>query len=292
MEQKKRKRLGEILIDQNLLTPIIVKRAIQIAKNSTQFLGQTLEDMGILTGEEIAQALSVQYGYKFVTDICRFTIAAGVLDSISLNEAVENRIFPLSIKAGCLALAMADPTNEEIVSNIAERLNLRVVIFITTTQDIMKAISKNYLRKELKQMAMTLLIVNSNVRERHGLVKVLTGEGYQVLQAVDAEDGIQQVLLHQPRLVITAKEMPITDGFTFLTQLKSHPETKRIPVILVSSRATDEEEAIAFRRGFFDYISMPVKDITLSARVKRAFAIGKGYDFHLQQDMSPESLIE
>lgn len=292
MEAKERKKLGEILIDQELLTPMMVKRVIQIAKASNQLLGQTLEDMELLTGEEIAHALSVQYGYKIVTDICRFNIPAEVIGYISLNEAVENHVFPLGVKEGCLALAMADPTNAKIVSVIAARLKLRVSIFITTTHEIMKAISKNYLGVALEQKAKSLLIVDNDPVERQTLIAALTNEGYHVHEAVDAEDGFQLAMLHHPRLVITAKDMPFADGFAFFTQLQGHAETKRIPVILISQRATYEEEAIAFKRGFFDYIPMPVKEVTLSARIKRAFAIGKGYNFNKQEMQSSEVLIE
>jgi PleD family two-component response regulator len=292
MEPKERKKLGEILILQKLLTPMIVERVIRIANGSHRRLGQTLEDMGLLTAEEISQALSVQCGYKIVTDICRYNISPEVLGLITLNEAVENRIFPLNLKESRLALAMADPTNLEIVSDIAARLHLQVVIFIATTQEIMKAIAKNYLGETLDQKPQSLLIVNTDPRERQMLIAALIGEGYQVLEAVDAEDGFQQALLQQPRLVITAKDMPFTDGFAFLTQLHSTPETKRIPVILLSQRPSTEEEAIAFQRGFFDYIPMPVKEITLFARVKRALAAGKAYNPHQQDTQPPEIVLE
>jgi CheY-like chemotaxis protein len=290
METTERKKLGEILIIQKLLTPMIVERVIRIANGSHRRLGQTLEDMGLLTAEEIAQALSVQCGHKIVTDICRYNISSEVLGITTLNEAFENRIFPLDLKEGRLALAMADPTNLEIVSTIAERQHLQVVIFIATTQEIMKAIAKNYLGEALEQKPQSLLIVNTDPRERRMLTTALTGEGYQVLEAVDAEDGFQEALLQQPRLVITAKDMPFSDGFAFLTQLDSIPETRRIPVILLSQRPSSEEEALAFKRGFFDYIPMPVKEITLFARVKRALAAGKAYSPH-QQDMRPPEIV-
>jgi PleD family two-component response regulator len=71
--------------------------------------------------------------------------------------------------------------------------------------------------------------------------------------------------------------MPGSDGFSLFTSLQAVSETRRIPVILLSQRATIEEEGAAFQRGFFDYISMPVQDITLISRVRRALAAGKSY---------------
>ena len=73
------------------------------------------------------------------------------------------------------------------------------------------------------------------------------------------------------------------NGFAFFTTLQGVPETRRIPIILLSGRASAEEEATAFKRGFFDYIPMPVKDITLIARVGRAIAAGRAYTPHRRE---------
>jgi PleD family two-component response regulator len=77
--------------------------------------------------------------------------------------------------------------------------------------------------------------------------------------------------------------MPFSDGFAFFTTLQGVAETRRIPVILLSQRASAEEEATAFKRGFFDYIPMPARDITLLARVGRALAAGRSYTPHSQE---------
>ena len=64
--------------------------------------------------------------------------------------------------------------------------------------------------------------------------------------------------------------MPIFDGYKLLDSLKSLPETMRIPVILLTSSLNDTEESDAFKKGFFDFIAKPAKDVTLIARIKRA----------------------
>ena len=280
MQSKEKMKLGEILIQQKILTPLIVTRVLRISNDTHRRFGQTLEDLGLLTGVEIAQALAIQYGYKIVTDISRFAIPQEALRLVPMEIAFENRIFPLQVKEGSLALAMADPTNDDIIASLTSTLKLQVVPFITTTQDIMHAIAKNYLKEEYEPLANSILVVVTDSRERGPLVATLTAEGYHVLEAVDADDGYQVALLHLPRLVITAKEMPGSDGFAFFTTLQGVAETRRIPVIILSQRVSAEEEATAFQRGFFDYIPMPVRDITLLTRVGRALAAGKGYVPH------------
>ena len=277
MQTKEKIKLGEILIQQKILTPLIVERIIRIANATHRRFGQTLEDLGLVTGEEIAQALAIQLDHKIVTDICRFTIPQEALRLVTVETAFENRVFPLGIQDGSLALAMSDPTNTDIVGTLAASTNLRVVPFITTTQDIMKAISKNYLGELLKSCSNSILVVETNPRVRETVVSPLTKEGYVVVEAVDATDGFQQALLHLPNSVLTAKEMPDGDAYSFFTTLQGVAETRRIPFILLTQRASEAEEAMALKRGFFDYIPMPARDITLLSRVGRALAVGKSY---------------
>jgi CheY-like chemotaxis protein len=275
-----RMKLGEILIQQKILTPLIVKRIIEIAAATHRRFGQTLEDMELLTGEELAQALAYQFGYKIVADMASMNIPDETLNLVSEEEASGNRIFPLQVKDGKLALAMADPTNSDIIETLATRHNLRVIPFIATTAEIMKAVARKYLGISVEQMENTVLVVNTDTRERLSLAAALNNDRFNAMQGVDPEDGFRQALLYQPRIIITAKDMPFSDGFAFLTTLQGVPETRRIPVILLSGRASSEEEATAFQRGFFDYIPMPVKDITLIARVGRAIAAGRSYTPH------------
>ena len=280
MRTKEKIRLGEILIQQKILTPLLVERIIRIASSTHRRFGQTLEDLGLITGEEIAQALAIQLGHKIVTDLCRFTIPQEVLRLVTIETAFENRVFPLGVRDGSLALAMSDPTNTDIIGTLAASNNMRVVPFIATTQEIMKAISKNYLGELLKLSPNSILVVETNPSAREMVVSPLTKEGYLVVEAVDASDGFQQALLHLPSLVLTAKEMPDDNAYAFFTTLQGVAETRRIPIILLSQRANEAEEAMAFKQGFFDYIPMPVRDITLVSRVRRAMAVGKSYVPH------------
>ena len=278
---KERIKLGEILVKQNILTPLLVQRVIDISRATHRRFGQTLEDLGLLTGEELAQALAVQFGYKIVTDIGAVNVQQDALDLIQVDEAIGYRIFPLQIREGRLALAMADPTSYDTIASLSDSLYLQIVPFIATTREIMKAIAVSYLHKPLDEMKDSILVVTTDSRARSDLVATLTAKGYRVSEAADPEEGFRQAHLQAPKLILTAKEMPFSDGFAFFTTLHGVEDTRRIPVILLSDRPTQEEEATAFKRGFFDYISMPVRDITLYARVDRALAAGTAYTpFH------------
>jgi PleD family two-component response regulator len=276
-------KLGEILVQQRILTPVLVKRILQIAASTHRRFGQALEDMGLLTGEELAQALACQYGYKIVSGLAGMTVPTDVVNLVPIDEAVENRVFPIQVKEGRIALAMADPTADEVKESIERRSGLVVVPFIATTKEIMMALARHHLGISLEQMKNSIMVVDTDRNDRTTMVTQLRNAGYHAIEAVDPEDGFRQALLQLPALIITAKDMPFSDGFAFFTTLQGVSETRRIPVILLSLRPSPEEEAMAFKRGFFDYIPMPVREITLCTRVDRALAAGRSYTPHRRE---------
>jgi putative two-component system response regulator len=65
--------------------------------------------------------------------------------------------------------------------------------------------------------------------------------------------------------------MPRMDAYTFLNALKAHQGAADIPVLLMSSKTSREEEHRALHAGFLDVIGKPVMPAQLLARIKRAF---------------------
>lgn len=88
--------------------------------------------------------------------------------------------------------------------------------------------------------------------------------------AADGLEAYKAVLTERPQVVITDLCMPKLDGYGLFDALRSVPELRAIPVILVSTPMNPDEEARAFDRGFFDFLAKPVKEGTLITRVKRA----------------------
>jgi len=70
----------------------------------------------------------------------------------------------------------------------------------------------------------------------------LTLDGYDVLTAVNGQDGLKKALEEKPEMIFLDIKMPEMDGFEVLKRLRSEPKTKNIPVIILSN--FDEQEMI------------------------------------------------
>lgn len=269
MEQ--RKKLGEILVEQNILTLKTVERVLSIARRTNKRFGEVLAEMGLITPEEFAAALALQYKCRTVFNFARHSFPQQLLDIINGEVALENLIFPLKQDGNRLALAMADPTITRIVANIAANNNLTIVPFVAPRTDIYSAVCKHYFGIDVVEPSQkSVLVIEDDKLILTMLANILSSE-YKVYTAVDGLQGYKEVISKKPHVVITDKEMPKLDGYGFMDALKNVPESENIPVILISGTSNAEVEAEAFTKGFFDFISKPVKELTLLTRVKRAF---------------------
>jgi len=166
---------------------------------------------------------------------------------------------------------MADPTNTKVVSNIATNNNLTVVPFVATCKEINMAICRNYFGTNITEPTRkTVLVVDDDKLILDTVSKILD-QDYLVYTAIDGMEAYKEALSKKPHVILTDKEMPKLDGYKLLNSLKNLPETKAIPIILITVTTSIEEELRALETGFFDFIHKPINAPILLARVKRAF---------------------
>ncbi|WP_224956648.1 response regulator [Geomonas subterranea] len=268
---EKRKKLGEIFIDNGLLTDKTVERMLALSKKLGKRFGTVLEDLELVSGEELAHALASQYGCRVASNFAGYSFSAQLLRTIPVDVAMQNHIFPLKLDEKRLALAMADPTDTRVVRNISSNLGLTITPFIATRKEIYAAICKNYLQKEVcSAAAHTVLVVEDDKLIGTMFADFLGREGFRVIQAADGLEAYKAVLTEKPHVVLTDLMMPKLDGFGLFDALRSVPDLSSIPVILITSSLQPEDEVKAFEKGFFDFIEKPVREETLITRVKRA----------------------
>lgn len=268
----KRKLLGEIFVGKGLITPQTLERTLARAKRLQKRLGTLLEEMELITGEELASALAEQYGYRVIGNFARHAYARELLQLIPADVAMQNMLFPLKIEEGKLALAMADPTETKIVSNIAANHGLTIIPFIATKNDINAAICRQYLGKDLAvQHEKTILMVEDDNLLATMWSNLLAKDGYRVKVAADGMEAYKTVISEMPQVVVIEKVVPKLDAYGLFDALRNLPETRHIPIILLSRSTETQEEARAFEKGFFDFMFKPVNEVTLKTRVNRAF---------------------
>jgi CheY-like chemotaxis protein len=118
-----------------------------------------------------------------------------------------------------------------------------------------------------KRAKKLILVIEDDFSIASLLKDVLEGFGYAALTAGDGVEGIRLALKEKPDLIMTDVMMPKMDGFDTTRNLKSHPETKAIPILMCTSqdRVTDVERGLAC--GANDYIPKPIAFPRLQEKV-------------------------
>jgi len=105
------------------------------------------------------------------------------------------------------------------------------------------------------------------------LVQVnLERAGYQVVTAYDGVEALKKVEEEQPDLIVLDVMMPQMDGFETLKHLKANPETREIPVIMLTAKAQDADVFRGWQSGVDCYLTKPFSPLELLTRVKRIFS--------------------
>jgi CheY-like chemotaxis protein len=271
------KMLGSILQEKGLLTGVSIERMVERAKTKGMQLGPFLERIGLITPEELADALATVYRCRKIFDFARYKYHPMLLRTIPIEMAVEHTIFPLKLEDGKLGVAVLDPAIEPVLKKIAERINVQVIPFVSTRTDINRAIARHYMGRKISAVnEKSVLLVEDDALTRTIVTDILTRHGYSVESAPDGMEAFKTIFTQNPGLVITDKVMPKLNGYEFLQAVRNIPEFRFTPVILMTANATADEERVAFEKGFFDLILKPIKEIGLMTRVRRAFQAVEG----------------
>jgi class 3 adenylate cyclase len=106
----------------------------------------------------------------------------------------------------------------------------------------------------------------------------LGAQGYELVTAVDGEDALAKVREFEPDLVLLDVMMPKLDGISVVKQLKQDNQLRFIPVILVTAKADTRDVVAGLEAGGDDYLTKPVEQSALVARVKSLLRIKELHD--------------
>ena len=162
LRRRNRLRLGDLLIEQNVLTKEQLTQALQMQKGTNKKIGEILVEEGFITEEMIARALEAQMGLKSV-QLRGLTVPAEIKNLVDVRLLKKYMVFPFEIdpyNANILHLAMADPLDMEAIDDVAIVTNMQIEPYIATRREVAAAIDRNYSEAE------NIDAVNRFTRER------------------------------------------------------------------------------------------------------------------------------
>jgi chemosensory pili system protein ChpA (sensor histidine kinase/response regulator) len=106
----------------------------------------------------------------------------------------------------------------------------------------------------------TVMLVDDSVSIRKFVGQMLEKAGFQVVTAIDGQDGLEQLLDRTVDVVVTDLEMPRVNGYALIEDLRRRPATREVPVIVMTTRAGDKHADLARRLGVRHYITKPVDE--------------------------------
>ncbi len=139
------KRIGELLLERSAINPPQLEKALAHQKEHGGLMGQILIQLGFVTEEEVALALTAQYGFPYLP-LDNYEIDAVLTSIIPESIARQYCLIPIDRIGNALPLAMADPSNMQAIEEVEVITKCMVQTFVSTPSDIEKAITKYYKR--------------------------------------------------------------------------------------------------------------------------------------------------
>lgn len=123
-----------------------------------------------------------------------------------------------------------------------------------------------------------ILIVDDNETNRDILDTRLRVHGYELLQAADGEEAIAVAKEHLPDLLLLDVMMPRIDGIEVCRRLKGDPALPFMPIILVTAKADTQDVVAGLEAGADEYLTKPIDQTALVARVKSVLRVKALHD--------------
>lgn len=113
-----------------------------------------------------------------------------------------------------------------------------------------------------------LLLVEDNEENRDGLSRRLRRQGFEVLVAVDGQQGVEAARAGAPDLILMDMSLPVLDGWEATRQLKAAAESRHIPVIALTAHAMAGDREKALQAGCDEYDTKPVEFDRLLGKIR------------------------
>jgi CheY-like chemotaxis protein len=113
-----------------------------------------------------------------------------------------------------------------------------------------------------------LLLIEDNEMNRDMLSRRLQKKGYEVVLAVDGEEGVAKARAESPALILMDMSLPGIDGWEVTRRIKADAQTSEIPVIALTAHALTSDRDSALAAGCNDFDTKPVEFPRLLAKIE------------------------
>jgi twitching motility two-component system response regulator PilH len=114
-----------------------------------------------------------------------------------------------------------------------------------------------------------ILITDDSPTEIYLLKKILEKHGHKIIVAEDGQQAIELTHSKKPDLILMDVVMPNLNGFQTTRQLSKDPDTRNIPIIIVSSKDQETDKLWGIRQGAKAYLSKPTNEKMLMSKVNK-----------------------
>lgn len=149
---KVKKRLGEILIDENVITEDVLNKALALQKDTGEKLGEILVSKGFTTDEQIVNAIKRQMGIPLI-NLDSLNVRQDVIDILPASIAKKHEVIPIDIINGFLMIVMSDPLNYFAIEDIKIATGYNVKTAISLRNSILDNIEKYYGKSRAQEAA-------------------------------------------------------------------------------------------------------------------------------------------
>ncbi len=140
----KKRSIGDILVEQGVITPLELDEALQRQRLTGDFLGRVLVRMELCEEQDVLEALGVQQGMERV-DLSRLKIKDEVLRKMPPDVAKFYNVMPIrELEDGTIVVALADPLNLGLLDDIQQIIGCPVEGAVSNLQDVSASIKNNY----------------------------------------------------------------------------------------------------------------------------------------------------
>jgi CheY-like chemotaxis protein len=113
-----------------------------------------------------------------------------------------------------------------------------------------------------------ILVIEDNPDNRTLIMDILGSLDYEVIDAVDGEQGVKLAIEKKPGLILMDLSLPRKDGWEATRELKANEEVAHVPIIALTAHAMVGDRERALEAGCDDYVSKPINMAELISKIR------------------------